>query len=251
MVRLDKVNSSSTVSAPFTVRPARVSPGNVTSRSAGARRARRRRRRELGRRSRLSSSRGRPHGLHRGPARCTRRAFHLGHRGPALYRYYDLQWGIPTSAGIHAAPGPIRVRPGEALAVALRNLDRGAPELYAHVFRIRADREIQPWSAGTGAQFCAARQHVDAADLRAGLARAYAVDGPLALPPGSYREWTLVVVSRAAFDIALLRTPVSARALPAGLQLTSKPSARGEGPPRDFDIVAFPYTLDLGRDSRL
>lgn len=154
--------------------------------------------------------------------------------GPALGRCYDLRWGVLKSAGIDAAPGAVRVRPGTPLALSLVNLDRGAPELYAHAFRIGADRAIPAWSPGTGAGFFAARQQIDVADRRAGGVHAHLIDAPASLPPGSYCEWTLVCVANETFDLDIVATPPTAR-----------PSPRGQQRARRFDVAVFPYTLDL------
>ncbi|MCY1070980.1 caspase family protein [Nannocystis sp. RBIL2] len=162
-----------------------------------------------------------------------------------LRRCYELRWGTATGSGIVSVPGPIRARPGALLGVSLHNLDRGAPELYAHTFRIRADREIEAWSSGIGAQCFAARQCVTVADQLADGTRAYRICAPPALPPGSYREWTLVCVAGEAFDPDAMVTPPAFRTLSSGLRRTPKPSARGEPRPRAFDVLVFPYTLDI------
>lgn len=158
-----------------------------------------------------------------------------------LARCYELRWGVARGPEILAPRGPLVIRPGERLAVSLANLDRGASELYAHVFRVRADREIEAWSAGTGAHFLAARQSLDAADLSSGTARSLRVGAPTGLPPGAYSEWTLVCVSRESFEADVMATPPAARG--------SSATRRGGERPRELDIVAFRYVLELGHRS--
>ncbi|MCY1059119.1 caspase family protein [Nannocystis sp. SCPEA4] len=170
----------------------------------------------------------------------------FGTRGePALGRCYDLRWGALTSSGIDTAAGIVRVLPGASLAVSLVNLDRGAPELYAHAFRIGADREIRAWSAGTGARFFAAHQRIDVADLQAGSVHAHRIDAPPSLPPGAYCEWTLVCVANEAFELDIAATPPMARTSPRAGEHTSWPAARGQQRARRFDVAVFPYILDL------
>lgn len=159
-----------------------------------------------------------------------------------LRRCYEVRWG---RAGATPTSGELRVRPGEALALSLRNLDRGEPELYAQAFRIRADREIRAWNAETGAQFFAVRQGVAAGQQEEQGAHVFTLDMPPALPPGVYREWTLVAVSNEPFDDDLLETPLHARALATGFDRSWGLVTRGEEDARRLDIVAFPYSLEL------
>lgn len=158
--------------------------------------------------------------------------------GRPLKHCYSLRWGSPGSTG------PVLVRPGDALTLELHNLDHGAPSLYSHAFRVRADREVRGWRAETGAQHLAAHQHLGAGPRRASDPRAFILDAPPALPPGLYREWTLVVVSNAPFDIDPFETPVDARALSSAFGSMQRQIMRGEDHERLIDIVAFPYTLD-------
>lgn len=155
---------------------------------------------------------------------------------------YGLRWG---RAGDARAPtsGEVVVRPGDALALALHNLDRGAPELYAQAFRIRADRDVRAWNPETGAHSIVARQRADAGQARPQGRRAHLLAALPGLPPGTYREWTVVVVSDHAFADDLLETPLDARALASGLADPER-SSRGDDD-RRFDVVAFPYTLEL------
>jgi hypothetical protein len=165
--------------------------------------------------------------------------------GRPLRRCYELRWGRADD-GTKVEPGAVQVRPGDALALTLRNLDRGEPELYAHAFRIRADREIRAWNAGIGAQAFAARERINAGQQRAQGTRAFIIDAPPALPPGVYREWTLVAVSNQTFDVDLIETPLHARALTTGFNRSWGRKMRGAE--RMFDIVAFPYTIELPAD---
>lgn len=165
--------------------------------------------------------------------------------GRPLRRCYDLRWGPPAQLAA-TRPGEVRVRPGDALAIALHNLDRGEPELYAQGFRIRADREIRPWNPETGALYFAAYQGVGAGQRRQdGESHAFTVDAPPALPPGLYREWTLVAVATEPFADDFLETPPDARALRAGLDPNRGQQTRGAEDERRVDIVAFPYVLEL------
>lgn len=163
--------------------------------------------------------------------------------GRPLRRCYDLRWGPPEQLAAPRA-GEVRVRPGDALAVALHNLDRGEPELYAQVLRIRADREIRPWNPG--ALYFAAHQDVGAGPRRpGGGSHAFTLDAPPALPPGLYREWTLVAVSTEPFAVDFLETPPDALALTRGFEPKGGQKTRGEEDDRRIDIVAFPYFLEL------
>ncbi len=162
--------------------------------------------------------------------------------GQPVRRCYELRWGRADEETRHAA-GAVQVRPGDALTLALRNLDRGEPELYAHAFRIGADREVRAWNAGIGAQAFAARERIAAGLQRAAGTHAFTIDPPPALPPGVYREWTLVAVSNQTFDVDLIETPLHARALTTGFNRSWGRKTRGAE--RMFDIVAFPYTLEL------
>ncbi len=160
--------------------------------------------------------------------------------GQPIRRCYELRWGR-ADEGMSREPGAVQVRPGDALTLALRNLDRGEPELYAHAFRVRADREVRAWNAGIGAQALAARERISAGPQGAKGTHAFTIDAPPALPPGVYREWTLVAVSNQTFDVDLIETPLHARALTTGFNRSWGRKMRGAE--RMFDIVAFPYII--------
>lgn len=159
---------------------------------------------------------------------------------PRLRGCYDIRWGRKGELD-GPRPGSLVARPGEVMSVELRNLDGGAPELYAQVFRVRADREVRSWNPGLGPQFLVARQRLSAGSVQPHGERGQRLDAPPALPAGLYREWTLVAVSQFPFDDDLLETPMSARA-PKAIKTRGPTCAEPE--PR-FDIVSLPYTLEL------
>ena len=161
-----------------------------------------------------------------------------------LRRCYELRWGRANdSAGLAASA--LVVQPGASLALSLRNLDRGEPELYAQALRIRADREVRAWNPETGAHSIVARQCMPAGQQQEDGTRTFTLDAPLPLPPGRYREWTLVAVSNRPFDVHLLETPLNVRALTTGFSRSCGQTTRSDKDPRCFEILAMPYTLEL------
>jgi len=168
--------------------------------------------------------------------------------GQPLKGCYSLSWGLLGGTPTGLTTGPVTVRPGEALALGLHNLDRGAPDLFMQAFRVGADREIRGWNAETGAQHAAARQRIDGGELHASGRHAAVVASPPNLLPGLYCEWTLVVVSNLSFDVDPLETPVNARTLATGFSHARGPTRRSVGVDRFIDTVAFPYTIDLRQD---
>lgn len=167
--------------------------------------------------------------------------------GQPLRRCYSLRWGLMGEGGIQPLGGPLVLRPGDALALEVHNLDRGAPDLYVQAFRVCADREIRAWTPEIGAHNLAPHQRAHGGSLR-GERHLVSVDAPLGLLPGPAREWTLVATSNLPFDIDPFETPIHARALATGFAHDWGPNIRGLDDDRRFDIVAFPYTLELPPD---
>lgn len=164
--------------------------------------------------------------------------------GRPLRSCYSLRWGLAGEDTVQPTEGALIARPGDALVLELENLDCGAPELYVQAFRARADREIRGWNAETGAQNFATHQRIHCGQMQANRYQA-PLDAPPGLPPGLYREWTLVVVSNLPFDVGPLETPIHARALTTGLDCQWGQAMRGPGDDRMVDIAAFPYSLLL------
>jgi hypothetical protein len=147
-----------------------------------------------------------------------------------LRRYYGLEW-TPTPTA-----GPPRLRPGDRLALAIHNLDRGESELHFQALRVRPDRSVFAWS-GCSEALDARQRH----DLSLPL------DDPGdALPPGDYREWTFVAVANHPFAIHDLVTPQSMLTphdFLTGRHLIRRGLPRGDAEREAIDLLAFPYFL--------
>lgn len=149
-------------------------------------------------------------------------AAQLGHPGQGpIAGCYDLEWGHDAGDDIRPLARDGRVRAGETLTVRVTNPGRlGA--LHFQVFRVRADRCVDPWRDVDGGLGVLTRHRVP---LRERFL-------PLPELPGRQREWLVVALGDGPFELSQLATPA-----------TSRPGARGADDATRVEILGIPYIL--------